>query len=375
MEIRFEDHAGFQRSAAVAAAGAGLAAAVAPQAALLPVAIAGTAVALAVADGLGRRLARALGIAGVAAAAAYLGPAKGWLVPAAGALLGLLFAMAGEADADRPRPPRWAVAATIALSAGAVLLAEALLLPLAAALAAAVPGWMATGASGAAFGLWAAFAAAPLHVSAGVDPIEAKLAALRVSLAPDLRALAERAAAARRGATDDLPPGTRADLRTLLDQLALAALELAARCDALGRSAPQALQDELQRRSEQLARNADGASDAAAQKSYLRAAEALEGQLDHFRRVRRARERALARLHEDVANLERARFSLTLFKGRGPMRGAAGLDLLHAQLQQGALVFEAEEEITSAPWPTSGTPVDTSASAASASSRSSISSR
>src|SRR5206468_1741765 len=125
-----------------------------------------------------------------------------------------------------------------------------------ASLSSALPGWIATGMSGAAFGLWASFASAPLHVVTGVDKVEARLAQLRATLGADVRALAERAAAARRGATDDLPAGTRGDLRELLDRLALAALDLAARAADLGRSAPQAMQDELQRRCEQLARSA-----------------------------------------------------------------------------------------------------------------------
>jgi hypothetical protein len=178
-----------------------------------------------------------------------------------------------------------------------------------------------------------------------------------------------RAAAARRGAADELPPGTRADLRSLLDQLALAALDVAERTASLTRAASPAVEEELQRRCALLLNNAAKADDEATRQSYQRAADALEGQLDHFRRVRRARERALARLHEDVANLERARFSLTLLRGPD---SAAELDLLHDRLQHGAIAFE---ELDSLSCPTSGIQSNTSDSAASERSRSTISSR
>src|SRR5205085_12504222 len=191
----------------------------------------------------------------------------------------------------------------------------------------------------------------------------------------ELRPLAERAAAARRDATLELPAGAGADLRVLLDSLAVAALELAARAADLGRSAPSSLEEELQRRCAQLAESAARSQDSAAQASYLRAADALGAQLDHLRRVRGARERTVARLHEDVANLERARFSLTLLPGADAVRGAVELDLLHDRLQQGAMVFEAEEEVGSQPCPTPGIQSSTSASEPSASSRSAISSR
>jgi hypothetical protein len=83
------------------------------------------------------------------------------------------------------------------------------------------------------------------------------------------------------------------------------------------------LEDDLQRRSAALSQNAAKTDDPAARQSYQRAAEALQGQLDHLLRVRRAKDRAVARMHEEVENLERARFSLTLVQDSDT---AAGLD-------------------------------------------------
>jgi hypothetical protein len=176
--------------------------------------------------------------------------------------------------------------------------------------------------------------------------LETRLGALRPSLAPDLRALAERAVAARRGVAVELPSGARSELRALIDSLTSAALGLAARAAELARAASPAVGEELRRRCAQLATEAESAVDPAARQSYLRAADALSAQLEHFGRVRCARERALARLHEHVVHLERARFSLTLLKG--PER-AVELDLLHDRLQHGVTAFEEADDSASAP--------------------------
>ena len=328
MDVRFEDHAQFQRSAGLAALGGGVVAMVAPQLALAPAAVMGAAVALAIVPFRPWRMAAAFTCV-LAALAWLVGPRVAWLVPLCGAMLGVLFALA------RSRTPSgWAIAATAALGAGATALSSIALPPLAGALSALVPGWLATSAAGAAFGLWAGLAALPLHVVVGGDPVEARLRELRPSLTAEARGLAERALAARRGAFEELPD---AELRGLIDSLALAALDVAGRVASLSRSASPAVEEELQRRATALSKSAAETGDAAARQSYERAREALEGQLDHFRRVRCARERALARLHEDVANLERARFSLTLL---GSPEGAAEVDLLRDRLQHGTLAFE-----------------------------------
>lgn len=356
MEVRFEDHPQFQRAAALAALGGGAAAALlgAAQAAALPqrglaqAAVVGGALLLLRGPHLRRQRVAVALLSCAAAAGSLLASAPSLLLPSSGALLAVLFALlrrdAAQASGN-PGPSFLAVGIAAALGAGAVALAALALSPLATALAVLLPGWLATGASGAAFGLWAGLAAAPLHVALGADAVEARLLALRPSLTPEVRGLAERAAQARRSAAAELPAGARGDLRGLLESLALAALDVAGRTASLSRSAAPALEEEIKTRFAELTRSAASAEDTSARSSYRRAAEALEGQLEHFGRVRRARERALARLHEDVAHLERARFSLTLLRGADQVRGAAELDLLQERLQHGALGFEAEEEL------------------------------
>ncbi|TMA25783.1 MAG: hypothetical protein E6J78_16360 [Deltaproteobacteria bacterium] len=333
MDVRFDDHAAFQRAAAWAALGGAALAAVAP----LPVAAAGAAIAIAFRPGARRRrLVVASGCAAAAGAALAL-PAAVWPWALSGAFFALVLASA------RAEAPASARAVAVALCAAIAVVAAHTLPAAALALSQALPRALADVAAGGALGLWLSLAAAPLHISMGADPVEGRLSALRPSLNAELRALAERAAAARRGATHELPAGARADLRGLLDSLALAALDLASRASELGRAAPASLENDLKARNAALAKNAAAADDERARQSYLRAAEALEGQLEHLRRVRRARERVLARLHEEVANLERARFSLTLLHGGDD---AVELDLLHERLQHGAVACESEEDLT-----------------------------
>ena len=341
MDVRFEDHAAFQRVATCLAIGGAAVGAVAA----LPIAVAGSALALTVGCGTvpwGKRILAAS--ACLAAAVGWTLATHAWWAPLCGAALGLLLATVradAALQAGMVAPSRLAVVLVTLGAAGAVALGSETLPHVSSALATVVPGWVASGVSAAVLGLWIGLCSAPLHVRVGGDPVETRLGTLRSSLAPELRALAERAVAARRGVAMELPSGARSELRALIDSLTSAALGLAGRAAELARAASPAVGEELRRRCAQLTSEAESAVDPAARQSYLRAADALSAQLEHFGRVRCARERVLARLHEHVVHLERARFSLTLLKG--PER-AAELDLLHERLQHGVMAFEEADD-------------------------------
>ncbi len=340
MDLRFEDHLQFHRAAAGAALGAAALAAIAPAWALVP------AVAVGAAAGFGsRRRPALLALAAllVVAAAALAMPPSPWPLPLCGALLALGFAAARAPQARESGAPLspGAVAAATLLAAAALWVTRLWLPAFAVSLSQLLPGFAAPALSGALAGLWIAASCAPLHLSFQADAVEAKLAALRPLLGGELRPLAERAAAARAAATAALPSGSRGDLHGLLEGLALAALDLARRAADLGRTASLAVEEDLAKRVAQLAKSAESAADAAARGSYLRAVETLSGQLEHCRRVRGSRERVVARLHEEVAQLERARFALTLLEGADADRSAAELDLLGDRLQHSAIACEA----------------------------------
>lgn len=341
MNARFEDHPQFHRAAARAALGAAALAALAPAWALVFAVIAGAAAGFA-----SRRRPALLAVATLLAveAAALAAPRSPWPVPLCGALLALGFASARATQARESGVPlRPLAVALAALLVTAALWAARIWLPaFAAALSLLVPAAVATPLAGAIAGLWIVAACAPLHLSQKADAVEARLAALRPLLGAELRPLAERAAAARSAAAAALPAGSRGDLRGLLEALALAALDLACRAAELGRAASVAVEEKLAERVIQLSKNADDTTDAPARGSYLRAAETLSAQLEHCRRVRGSRERIVARLHEEVAQLERARFALTLLEGADADRSAAELDLLGDRLLHSAVTCEAE---------------------------------
>jgi hypothetical protein len=309
MEARFEDHGGFQRTVLLCAGGAAVAALFS-----LPAGAAAALAALSLWPGAEVKRRRFLAALGAAVFGAWSFSDEAWLMPVLGSLLGLSFSSSRREASAQPLNP-WALAGAVVLSA-----ASTLLLPLASAAVQVVPRFVA----GAAYGLWLGICSAPLHVMLGADPVETKLSALRLSLTAELRALAERAVTARRSALALLPRG---ELRGVFDSLALAALQVAAQAAELSRSASPALEDDLHRRSAALTQSAAKTDDEAARQSYQRAAEALQGQIDHLLRVRRARDRAVARLHEEVENLERARFSLTVAQDPEAL---AELELLHA---------------------------------------------
>jgi hypothetical protein len=344
MDVRFEEPRLFERAAASFAIGGAAGGA----AGSLPMAAAGSALALLLLlrpekAALGR-WAAAAGCCAAVAVCWQVAPLAG--SPAAcGAMLGLFLAIvrrdvaAGRAAA--PLSP-FTVALAAGLSACAVVTGAATLPHLSAALATVVPTWAAGAFCGSALGLWSALAAAPLHIRIGGDAIEERFAALRLSLAPELRALAERAMIARRNASRAVPDGAGADVRAPIDSLTAAALDLAARAAEVSRASGPEAEEHLRQRVVDLAQKAESTGDGAAKQSYLRAADALSSQLEHLQRVRRVRERALARLHEEVANLERAGFSLTLLDAPG---SAAELQLLHDRLRHGATVLEETGEI------------------------------
>ena len=334
--LALEDAAGFERSALQAAAVAGAAflcaGAVAGQALLDPRAAlllapllalfgAGTALLLGA-----QRRARAL--------------EAGEPVPARRLLLAsvVLAALAGV-FAARALPQLWS--ALVTLSEALPLLSLFPLLLRAAASA---------GVCGAAFGLWLGASLLPVHLALRTSPVERRLAALRFTLGAELRPLAERLAAAHRGAVEALrthreawgdDANTAPPLRTTLDHLALAGLEQCARAAGLGavavgsRGLPP-LEQILARQAE-LQKSAAAARDPRAKAALERAA-ATQGQAaERAARLVLARERLVARLHEQVAELEGARLALLLLEGAQAERTATEVELLDLRLQAGCL--------------------------------------
>jgi hypothetical protein len=239
-------------------------------------------------------------------------------------LLGWLFGL----FAARTLPPLVALTAQL-LGSVQPLASLPALLRLAAA-------WAVGGAIGA---LWSACATVALHLVRRESEVARRLGGLRLQLGPELRPLAERVGAAHAGAVVELGrrgPQGALPLRATLDQLAFASLELAERAAGQARVAAPALEDQALRRAAELRQLAERASDAGARSSLERAATAQEQVALRHRSLLAGRERLVARLHEEAAELERAAQSLALLAGAADARVAEEIDLLDERLRAGA---------------------------------------
>lgn len=276
---------------------------------------------------------------------------------AAAVALGLGAARRARArESGEAVPSRWLLVAAMALAAlGGVLAArglpvlagEILALLQAFALTRWMPDALATALvlalCGAAYGLWAAVAAAPAHLSRGGE-VEERLRALGRTLTAETRPLAERAVAAQREAVALLQARGALGgplVRAQLEALALLALGLAERASGLAQAATSGQERELLRRRDEVLARLGGASDAGVRASLGRALESQELLLARHQELSTSRERLLARLHAEVAELERARMSLVLLAGAEGEQVATELDLLRERLRAGAEEAEA----------------------------------
>jgi hypothetical protein len=264
---------------------------------------------------------------------------------------------ARAAEAGEPAPSRaWLLAPAMLAAIGGLFAARALpalasllvdllgAAPIAGLLPLALRAALSCAACGAALGLWLAACAVPLHLARRTSAVDRRLGELRFLLGPELRPIAERAAQAHRGALAELRGRGAAGalpIRTTLDQHALVSLDLAARVAELARAAPPAWQEQALRRRDDLVRLAGSAQDPLARASFERAAAAQEQLASRSRELAAGRERLLARLHEEVAELERARAALALLAGAAAEQAAAGIDLLDERLRAGAATAEA----------------------------------
>jgi hypothetical protein len=177
-----------------------------------------------------------------------------------------------------------------------------------------VPGPLAMAAAGAAVGLFFGLASAPKHISRPNDPVEGKyLEALQIKDG-ELYEILARALSIHESVKSDL--AQKKDEKTVqklgerVGELAMRILAIVEQCRRIESDLAAAPAFELEERIGQLRRKADAATDAAARDTYLAAVESLDGQRRAFDAINRGRERVIARLHANVALLEKVRFSL-----------------------------------------------------------------
>jgi hypothetical protein len=177
-----------------------------------------------------------------------------------------------------------------------------------------VPGPLATAAAGAAAGLFFGLASAPKHVARPQDPVEsAYLDALQIKDGELYEVLARaltihQSVRAELAIKKDEP--TIKKLGQRVGDLAMRILRIVEQCRRIEGDLATVPAYELEDRISQLRRKAEAASDTSAKATYNAAADSLDQQRKAFEVIHRGRERVVARLHANVALLEKVRFSL-----------------------------------------------------------------
>lgn len=177
-----------------------------------------------------------------------------------------------------------------------------------------VPGPLGAAAAGAAAGLFFGLSAAPKHIARPSDQVEERyLEALQIKDG-ELHEILARALSIHQSLKTDL--AHKKDEKTLqklserVGEMAMRVLAIAEQCRRVEADLSSAPAFELEERIASLRRKADAATDASARETYLSAVESLDGQRRAFDQINRGRERVIARLHANVALLEKVRFSL-----------------------------------------------------------------
>jgi hypothetical protein len=162
------------------------------------------------------------------------------------------------------------------------------------------------------------------------DPVSAAYAETQPVLSGELHTLADQALKTRADITQaiaatrsELDGQTRIprELITNVDEVLLRTLALARRCadleSEMGRTPPSELCERLERLDQKIA----GTDDTVAREQYQMAKSALAAQLAYRQQIERGRERVVARLHTDLAELEKVR--LAIVRARSMDAGAA----------------------------------------------------
>lgn len=360
--ITFTDHEDFQKAAIRAVLGAALGGLVAFAVGLvgiaLPPAFLPVAGALAAACGGSWRETLGAGVAGaLLGGLPSLTPLHPWFgVALMGAGAGTVLAWArrraviGPGDAGRPRPGRFAFALTAVLGTTLALagVATAGAFEVRGVFEAVVPPFLAAGLQGATLGLFVGLAAAGAHVAADPDPVEALYGAMQAELTGDLRTLALRAATHYRRCTEVVqqsPVGpARTELSRSLSEVTTRILQLARRWQSIDREMGERATHEVEKRIEELKRLRESTRDEAARRQLQVAENTLIDELAQIDRIQRGRERVVARLHAEMAVLERTRFALLGLRSSDTHLRTAELAALSENLTSIAREMDSEAE-------------------------------
>lgn len=173
-----------------------------------------------------------------------------------------------------------------------------------------VPAPLAAAAASAAAGLFIGLASAPRHLIRDDDPVELAFARPLSVRDGELHELLHRALGMHRALRSEHEAPGGLELGDRVGEQVLRILRIVEHCRQIDRELST---DNLARLDDRLAaleRKARSSDDPSAQATYAEALEALEAQRTALRRLGEGRERVVARLHVNVAQLEKLRVSL-----------------------------------------------------------------
>jgi hypothetical protein len=296
-------------------------------------ALAGTVLAMARGDKWDRILLSALGV--VLPALPYaLGMAPAWTAGLSAAAAGALLVRAhlnergeeGQVGERRPTLVNYLLGAGLCagLTLGGVEVARILAARLTEL---ATPVLLGAGLAGAVVGLFVGLSSVAAHLALASDPVEARCEELLPQLSGDFHTLAERALTVYRQCGQSLAQlprePAREELARTLSKMTRDAVELASEWAGVESQLEERAQTELQTEREELLRAAKASTDAVARRQLESAAASLGEEIERLGELKQRRERILARLRAQVAQLDRARVALlSLRSGHAQMKAA-----------------------------------------------------
>lgn len=191
----------------------------------------------------------------------------------------------------------------------------------------ATPVLLSAGLAGAMVGLFMGLSAISAHLALSADPVEARCEELLPRLSGDFRTLAERALTLYRQCGQSLAllprEPAREELARTLSRMTRDAVELASEWAGVEAQLEETAHAELSHERDELRRSASASTDAVARRQLEFAAESLTEELVRLGELKVRRERILAKLRAEVAQLDRARVALlSLRSGHAQLKAA-----------------------------------------------------
>jgi hypothetical protein len=191
----------------------------------------------------------------------------------------------------------------------------------------ATPALLAAGATGAVVGLFVGLSSVAAHLALASDPVEARCEELLPQLSGDFHTLAQRALTTYRQCGQSLAQlprePAREELARTLSRMTQEAVELASEWAGVEAQLEERAQTELRAEREELLRAAQASTDTVARRQLESAAASLGEEVERLGELKQRRERILARLRAQVAQLDRARVALlSLRSGHAQLKAA-----------------------------------------------------